>query len=125
MIYLIPDKLFDETPCKKYVNLFKVNAPNFWYLHGKLESTFHYDKALMFVDLETKQSLCIEVNGMLYINDGIYDVTIEGYDKPCKAYMWYNGESQLPLLCGLVVDPDDTEWAKDAESKYNSKPLVV
>lgn len=125
MIYLIPDKLFDETPRKKYVNLFNINAPNFWYLHGELESTFHYDKALMFVDWETKKTLCTEIGDRLYINEGIYDVNVEGYDKPCKAYMWHSGESQCPLLRGLVVDPDDTEWAKDAESKYNNKPLIM
>lgn len=125
MIYLIPSENFDNVPRKNYVNLFKITAPNFWYLHGELESTFHFDKAYMYVDWDTKKALCTEIDGRLYINQGIYDVIIEGYDKPCRAYMWHSGESQCPLLRGLVVDPDDTEWVEDAESKYNSQPLFM
>lgn len=125
MIYLIPSENFDNVPRKKYFGLFMITAPNFWYLHGELESTFHFDKAYMYVDWDTKNTLCTEIGGRLYINQGIYDVTVEGYDKPCRAYMWHSGESQLPLLRGLVVDPDDTEWVKDAESKYNSKPTIM
>ena len=125
MIYLIPDELFEETPRKNYVNLFIVDAPNFWYLHGELERHFHYDKASMYVDYDTMKESCTKINGRLYLNEGIWDVTIEGYDKPCKAYMWHSKEGEHTLLRGLVVDPDDKEWAKDAEEKYKEKPLIM
>ena len=82
MIYLIPSENFDNVPRKKYVNLFMITAPNFWYLHGNLESIFHFDKAYMYVDWDTKKTLCTEIGDRLYINEGIYDVTGEppGYD---------------------------------------------
>lgn len=129
MIYIIPFPLIDNEEInvnKKTRGLTLINAPSFWYLHGVLQDKFGYDGAYMFVDYETSKSEIIQTfNDRLYLAPGIYDVKVEGYDKPCKAYMWHKHEGDNILLRGLVVDPDDTEWVEDAERKYKEKPIVM
>ena len=125
MIYIIPSILVDPENerewQKKVRSLFEVTAPNFWYLYGDIEGHFHYDKAFMFVDEETKEKYCTEINGRLTLNEGIYDVTVEQYDKPCKAYIFHRQSCEYTDMRGFVVDTTNKEDVEDAESTYNKK----
>lgn len=128
-IYLIPLVLIVEEQkktCPELIDFELIDAPNFWYLHGALQHKFIYDKAYMYVDSETLESDIIENHdGYLYLASGIYDVEVEGYDKPCKAFMWQSEESGKIVLRGLVVDPTIEEDIKDAQKKYEEKPLAL
>ena len=129
-IYLVPFSLIDEKNekdiKKKTFGLEIINAPNFWYLHGVLQDKFHFDKAHMYVNWETYKSDIVENhNERLYLAPGIYDVEVEGYDKPCKAFMWQSEESGKILLRGLVVDPTVKEDLEYAQKKYEEKPLIM
>lgn len=128
-IYLVPFSLIDEENekeiKKKTFGLEAINAPNFWYLHGVLADKFHFDKAYMFVDWETYKSDIVEKkNERRYLVPGIYDVEVEGYDKPCKAFMWQSEEGKT-LLRGLVVDPTVKEDFEYAQKQYQEKPLIM
>ena len=127
MIYLLPTILVDPENerewQKKVRSLFEVTAPNFWYMHGELEGHFHYDKAYMFVDEETKENSCIEINGLLTLKEGIYDVTVEQYDKPCKAYIFHRQSGKYTDMRGFVVDTTNMEDVEDAESKYSKRAI--
>jgi hypothetical protein len=129
-IYLVPFTITTEENereiKKKTFGLEFISAPNFWYLHGALVDKFRFDKAYMYVDWETfKSDIVEEHNGDPYLATGIYDVEVEGYDKPCKAFMWQSEESGKILLRGLVVDPTVEEDIKDAQKKYEEKPLIL
>ena len=129
-IYLIPLPLIAEENereiKKKTFGLELIDAPNFWYLHGVLQDKCHHDKAEMFVNYETYKSDIVETKDEKnYIVPGIYDVEVEGYDNPCKAFMWQLEESGKILLRGLVVDSTVEEDIKDAQKKYNEKPLII
>ena len=126
MIYIIPSVLVNSENerewQKKTRMLFEVTAPNFWYMHGVLEGHFHYDKAFMFVDEETKENSCTEIDGRLTLNEGIYDVNVEQYDNPCRAYIFHRKSGQYVDMRGLVVDTTDKEDVKKAVSLFNKKP---
>ena len=127
-IYLIPYDLMDEEPereiKKKTFGLKLIDGFNFWYLHGVLEDKFNFDTALMYVDLETYESDIVEMKDeKSYLVQGIYDVEVEGYDKPCKAFMWQSEDGEL--LRGLVVDPTIEEDIEDAQKKYEEKPFIL
>lgn len=129
-IYLVPttfiDKEHEKEIKKKTFGLEFINAPNFWYFHGVLQDKFHFDIAYMFVDLETYKSDIVEMKDeRSYLVPGIYDVEVEGYDKPCKAFMWQSEECGKILLRGLVVDPTVKEDLEYAQKKYEEKPLVI
>ena len=129
-IYLVPFTLTtkeNESEIKKKTfGLERIDAPNFWYLHGVLQDMFHYDKAFMYVDWETFKSGIVEERDVhSYLATGIYDVEVEGYDKPCKAFMWQSEEGGMTLLRGLVVDPTVDEDLKYAQKKYEEKPLIM
>lgn len=129
-IYLVPFALTTEENereiKKKTFGLELIDAPNFWYLHGALQHKFIFDKANMYVDLETYKSDIVETkNEKSYLVPGIYDVGVEGYDKLCKAFMWQSEEGGITLLRGLVVDPTIEEDIKDAQKKYEEKPLIL
>ena len=127
-IYLIPYALMDEEPereiKKKTFGLEPIDAPNFWYLHGALQHKFIFDKADMYVDLETYKSNIVEVKDEKnYLVTGVYDVEVEGYDKLCKAFMWQSDDGEL--LRGLVVDPTIEEDVEDAQKKYEEKAFMM
>lgn len=129
-IYLVPFTLIDEENereiKKKTFGLELINAPSFWYLHGVLQDTFHFDKAYMYVDWETYKSDIVEMkNEHSYLVPRIYDVEVEGYDKPCKAFMWQSEEGGKILLRGLVVDPAVKEDLEYAQKKYEEKPFIM
>lgn len=129
-IYLIPFaftyKENESEIKKKTFGLKLIDAPSFWYLHGTLQHKFIFDKAHMYVDMETFESDIVEDHdGDLYLATGIYDVEVEGYDKPCKAFMWQSEEGGKILLRGLVVDPAVKEDLEDAQKKYEEKPLIL
>lgn len=129
-IYLVPFTLINEENereiKKKTFGLELIDAPSFWYLHGVLQDKFHFDKAYMYVDWETYKSDIVEMkNEHSYLVPGIYDVEVEGHDKPCKAFMWQSEEDGKTMLRGLVVDPtvkDDLEYA---QKKYDEKPFIM
>jgi hypothetical protein len=129
-IYLIPFTLINEENereiKKKTFGLELIDAPNFWYLHGVLQDKFHYDRAEMFVDYETYKSDIVKTkDGKKYLVPGIYDVEVEGYDKPCKAFMWQSNEGGITLLRGLVVDPTCEKDLEYAQKKYDEKPFIL
>ncbi len=129
-IYLVPFTLIDEESekeiKKKIFGLEHINAPSFWYLHGVLQDIFRFDKAYMYVDWETYKSDIVEMkNEHSYLVPGIYDVEVEGYDKPCKAFMWQSEEGGKILLRGLVVDPTVKEDLEYAQKKYDEKPFIM
>ena len=129
-IYLVPSTLATEENeseiKKKTFGLELIDAPNFWYLHGVLQDAFHFDKAFMYVDWETYKSDAVETKDERnYLATGIYDVEVEGYGKPCKAFMWQSEEGGVTLLRGLVVDPAIEEDVKYAQKKYDEKPLIM
>ena len=129
-IYLIPFTLTGEENekenMKKTFGLEFISAPNFWYLHGVLRDKFNFDKAFMFVDWETYKSPIIEQHGaQIYLATGIYDVEVEGYDKPCKAFMWQFEENKMTVLPAVVVDPTIKEDLEYAKKKYEEKPLIL
>ena len=129
-IYLIPYtftyKENESEIKKKTFGLKLIDALSFWYLHGTLQHKFIFDKAHMYVDMETFESDIVEDHdGDLYLATGIYDVEVEGYDNPCKAFMWQLEESGKILLRGLVVDSTVEEDVKDAQKKYDEKPLII
>ena len=131
MIYILPYTLVDqynEFEWKKKIKqkrLFDITAPSFWYLHGAIERHFHYDGAYMFVDEETKEKYCTEINGLLTLNEGIYDVTVEQYSEqyghPCKAYIFHRQSGKYTDMRGYVVDTTDKGDVEDAESRYNKR----
>lgn len=127
MIYLIPAKIAEDVPRKKYVNLMEIDAPNFWYLHGDLEIQFHYDKAYMFISPDNVSKCCEKIDGRLYLKEGIYtDIVIEGADdKSAAAYMWHRKEGEYTLLRGLVVNSKNEDDVKYATEKYLEKPCVM
>ena len=129
-IYLVPFTLTGEENeseiKKKIFGLEFISAPNFWYLHGVLQNKFNFDKAFMFVDWNTYKSTIVEMKGgRIYLTPGIYDVEVEGYDKPCKAFMWQSEENRMTLLRGVVVDPTVKEDLEYAQKKYDEKPLIM
>ena len=129
-IYLIPYTFTCEENeseiKKKTFGLKLIDAPSFWYLHGTLQHKFIFDKAYMYVDMETfKSDIVEEHDDNSYLATGIYDVEVEGYDKPCKAFMWQSEERGKILLRGLVVDPAVKEDLEDAQKKYEEKPLIL
>ena len=77
----------------------------------------------MFVDEETKEKYCTEINGRLTLNEGIYDVTVEQYDKPCKAYIFHRQSGEYTDMRVFVVDTTNKEDVEDAESTYNKKSI--
>jgi hypothetical protein len=129
-IYLIPFTLVTEESereiKKKTFGLELIDAPSFWYIHGVLVDKFHFDKAYMFVDWETYKSDIVETKDERhYLVSGIYDVEVEGYDKPCKAFMWQSNEGGITLLRGLVVDPTCEKDLEYAQKKYDEKPFIL
>jgi hypothetical protein len=129
-IYLVPFTLINEENereiKKKTFGLEPIDAPSFWYLHGALQHEFIFDKAYMYVDWETYKSDIVETKDERnYLVPGIYDVEVEEYDNPCKAFMWQSEEGGITLLRGLVVDPTIEEDLKDAQKKYEEKPFML
>lgn len=76
------------------------------YLHGEVESSCGYDICACI-----NAELCVDDTNTHY-KEGIYEVEIEGYQNPCKAYLWNttHGEPR-----GLIVD------SKDSEIEYAKK----
>lgn len=99
-----------------------------WYLHGELESEVGYDKGA-FLNLEED---IVEIKNCYFngnekhfdvvcLKDGIYDVEVIGFDKPCVGYFWINRDYDIPECKGLVCFKDDKEAVEYAEKKYNEK----
>ena len=129
MIYVIPSPLVDNEEInfkEKSKGFVEIAAPNFWYLHGDIESKFHYDKAYMFIDYGTSKTEFMQtINNRTYLAPGIYDVVVEGYNKPCRGYFWHAKESEHILLRGLVVDTTNKDDIKYAIKMFNKKPLIL
>ena len=115
------------------IQLIEINAPNFWYLHGKLEKHFHYDKARMFISTDLVETMCEKYECIysrkgeeyretyLYLKEGIYDVEVYGVPTKCTAYIWHRNYNNFTDLRGLVVMNNDKDAIKYAEDMYNNK----
>lgn len=134
MIYVIPTPLTDKEDfdVKKKTRGFElINAPSFWYLHGVLQDEFDFDGAFMFVDYGTSKTESVQtIDGRLYLAPGIYnDVVVEGYDNPCRAYMWHRviedkDGNKFTDLRGVVIDPSVKDDLEYAEKLFNEKPFT-
>lgn len=105
-----------------------ITISNWWYLHGELEEAVGYDKGA-FLNLEEDM---IEIkncyfNGnkrcfdVVYLKEGIYDVEVIGFDKPCVGYFWISNFNRIPECRGLVCFKDDKKAIEYAEKKYSEK----
>ena len=110
-------------------NEYYIDAPNFWYLHGKLEYYFNYDKAEMYVDEKTRKKNCFRYptpNDSLYLEQGIYTVHVENYKRKCRAYLWTQTyEDNTMTLRGLIVDAYSIKDNLYAYRKYKKQSLVL
>lgn len=82
------------------------------YLHGKVESAVGYD-----IGLCLNAELCSDLEKEKYI-EGIYDVEVIGYEKPCKAFLWV--ASGFYNRC-LIVDINDSKSVEYAQKCYDQK----
>lgn len=128
MIYVIPSPLVDKEEInlkQKTRGFVEVNAPHFWYLHGVLQDEFDFDGAYMFVDYGTSKTETVQIiDGRLYLAPGIHNVVVEGYDNPCKAYMWHRHEGTNTIMRGVVIDPSVKDDLEYAEKLYDEKPVA-
>lgn len=101
---------------------------SWWYLHGDLQSAVGFDKGMFLNlgDFKTFEKKCY-INGneeyfdVICLEEGIYDVEIIGFDKPCVGYFWITDKDDIPMTRGLVCFKDDLDSVKDAETKFNKK----
>lgn len=128
MIYVIPSPLVNKEEInfkQKTRGFVEVNAPHFWYLHGVLQDKFNFDGAYMFVDYGTSKTETVQtIDNRLYLAPGIHDVVVEGYDNPCKAYMWHRQEGTYTIMRGVVIDPSIKDDLEYAEKLYAEKPVA-
>ena len=132
MIYIIPAPLINKEEFnikEKTRGFVEINAPSFWYLHGALQDEFDFDDAYMFVDYGTSKTETVQtIDGRLYLSPGIYNVVVEGYDNPCKAYMWHrvikDKGYKFTDLRGVVIDPTNKDDLEYAEKLYIEKPFT-
>lgn len=82
----------------------------FQYLHGKVQDAMGYDCGV-----------CLN-SEVFYrddtLHEGIYDIKVEGYENPCKAFIW---KSKYKHDKCLVVDPTDKEDLEYAQQCYDIK----
>ena len=117
---------------------------SYWYLHGKLEEIFNYDKADVYKGF-TKDDLMPTYNwdpadpkitGGLHL-DGIYRVKVYDVDEEATGYFWTSSEifdakittnsgNQIKYSSwrqhGLVVLNSDKEGVEFAERKFSERP---
>lgn len=99
-----------------------------WYLHGELEDKVGYDKGA-FLNLEEDMveiENCYFKGNDKYFNvvllkDGIYDVEVIGFDRPCVGYFWIDRKYNTPECRGLICFKDDTSAVMYARQKYTEK----
>lgn len=101
---------------------------SWWYLHGELEDEVGFDKGA-FLNLEEDM---VEIKNCYFngndkyfdvvcLKEGVYDVEVIGFDKPCVGYFWITNISNIPECRGLVCFKDDKEAVEYAEKKYSEK----
>lgn len=108
---------------------------NWWYLHGQLESDFHFDKGIMLDNDLLKYLEYTQDSGRIYkeyyLPDGIYDVKIIQSNKPCKGYFWThfqefgNIKGIVPVMHGLVCYSNDKKANEYAYKKYCEKSEII
>ena len=62
----------------------------------------------------------VEMEEIDYI--GVLNCNVEGYMRPCKAYLWRVAGS---VTKGLIVDAEDIHSIKYAEEQLKKKPLII
>lgn len=101
---------------------------SWWYLHGELETEVGYDKGA-FLNLEEDM---VEIKNCYFngnkqhfdvvcLKDGVYDVEVIGFDRPCVGYFWISNFNKIPECKGLVCFKDDTSAVMYARQKYAEK----
>ena len=95
------------------------------YLHGILERYFGYDCVEFINPLFKTKILKLNDHTVKFsdIDDGIYECSVYGYDKPCTAFIWKCKIRNVYL--GLIVDNTDIEAYNYAKSKYESKSQII
>ena len=116
---------------------------SYWYLHGKLEEIFNYDKADVYKGF-TKDDIIPTYNwnpadpkitGGLYL-EGIYRVKIYNVDEEATGYFWISEKFDTEITThsgtqikysawkqrGLVVLNSDKEGVEFAEQKFSERP---
>ena len=105
---------------------------SWWYLHGDLQEEVGYDKGA-FLNLEEDM---VEIKNCYFngnkeyfdvvcLKDGIYDVEVIGFDKPCVGYFWITEREHIPHLRGLVCFKGDRKAVEYAERKYSEKSVYL
>ena len=90
------------------------NSGGWWYLHGQLQEEIGYDKGLI-LNIEPEEMNSTQTDIAL---EGIYQVEVEGIEKPCIGYFWIDS---LKLGRGLVCYKNDLESVEYARNKYQQK----
>lgn len=113
-----------------------VPSSNFWYLHGQLEADVGFDLALftsnnkeLLYDYFTikEDNKIIKRKGFYYLPEGIYDVKVIGFNKPCKGYFWtqFFNSHETHFQRGLVVYADDKEANNYAYERFQEKSKIL
>lgn len=120
MIKVIPSDRIDDSLYNDNPNVIMFN---FFYFHGKLEDDLGYDKCeiMNLEDLDIQFREKHEDISIITIEDGIYDVNVEGINKPCIGYFWNVYNFQRGLICYKT----DIEACEDAAEKFIKKTEVL
>lgn len=118
-----PDNYKDDFT-KSLNNNDNVIISSWWYLHGKLEDEVGFDKA-EFCNLGDFETITEQqyYNGnkktfdVVFLKEGIYDVEVIGFDKPCVGYFWIDKSEGRGNLRGLVCFKDDINAIEYAKKK--------
>jgi len=145
------DDDYNKIITKQLVDVGALDQNNWWYLHGKLEDIFHYDKATVynlnsfpkyrkktvnwkFISGNTTNVENIEYHYEMHCND-IIPVEVRGVEEKCIGYFWTTEERDVKAITstgqeeifsywkqrGLVCLESDVEANKIAREKYNKK----
>lgn len=131
-LHIIPD-FGNEEYSKKIENTSKEERDNafFWYLHGKLEQKFNFDKAVIINCNTLGLSKPFQYDEDITINklhlNGVVDCEVEGTDEPCVGYFWVVNEydDKNWQQRGLVCLKSDKEACQYAEKKMNEKARIL
>ena len=89
---------------------------NFCYLHGKLQDENGFD--LIYAKNEEDWTM------LQKLDHDVFDVSVvypDGSKHKGKFFLWTSGGRQH----GLVVDPDDTKYLRDARCKYVAQMMHI
>lgn len=103
------------------------------YAHGRVESFFEFDIAyIKNRDIFKTRKLSVtfvgngkptEIEDIAYC--GIVPCEVEGYDRPCTAFIWWNEKYPNNPTKGLIVDNEDLDSINYAAGLLDKKPIMM